>query len=183
MTYECFFCEPIGMVQRCLRRFTSLEKECSISGYGYHNAWVPIDRIEEHEEKNVSGDLWPHDDQRWPKKCVCGYAFEEVDYWQVFYTEIYKSQKDGHEYLLRFMPTGAMWYADWMSSKGPDGHCLCVQTPVGTWMVDGPASDGKRWTRTGTPPNVTVTPSIGLGLTGGKWQYHGWLRDGKLVDA
>ena len=82
-------------------------------------------------------------------------------------------------------PVGAMWDADWFAgetgshglnySRNPDGIVLCVRCPGGDWMVDGPSSSNGSWSRTGTVPNVTVTPSI-LQPT-----YHGWLRNGELV--
>jgi hypothetical protein len=76
----------------------------------------------------------------------------------------------------------AWWYSD--KHKGPDGKCLVVRTPGGDWIVDAKAIDGNGWTRTGTPPKVTANPSIGIGHEEGKpWTYHGWLRDGHLVEC
>ena len=44
-----------------------------------------------------------------------------------------------------------------------------------------------QWTRTGTPPKVTVTPSIGQGGQGpdggAPWSYHAFARDGFLEDV
>ena len=39
--------------------------------------------------------------------------------------------------------------------------------------------------RTGTPPLLTVSPSIGREHTDGTpgWRYHGFLREGDLSDA
>ena len=84
-----------------------------------------------------------------------------------------------------------MWYADWMGQNyiGPDGHALVVRTPSGDWAVDGPSSGGGKWTRTGTVPNITVTPSIVMGPHKDaegkilKPGYHGWLRDGALHEV
>jgi hypothetical protein len=45
------------------------------------------------------------------------------------------------------------------------------------WTIDGLASSGGRWTRTGEAPNFTVTPSI---LTP---KYHGYLTAGVLTDS
>jgi hypothetical protein len=86
-------------------------------------------------------------------------------------------------------PPGAMWNAHWFREcrhesglyydRNPDGIVLCVRTPGGDWIVDGPSFRDKKesgsWTRTGTIPNVTVTPSIL------QPNYHGWLRNGQLV--
>jgi hypothetical protein len=68
----------------------------------------------------------------------------------------------------------------------PDGLTVVVITPDGPWIVDGPSYDGSAhhacpWTRTGDPrqpATLSVTPSINF-----PGRYHGWLRDGHLVDA
>ncbi len=85
---------------------------------------------------------------------------------------------------LRGAPAGAMWLAPWYSEWGSQfwkerggGPHLIVKTPGGEWDVDSEASNGPGWQRSGEPPNVTATPSILCN------QYHGWLREGKLVDA
>lgn len=97
---------------------------------------------------------------------------------------IYRRVGTGQTFVLGQAPVGAMYYADWLSGRGPDGHCLIVITPYGPWNVDGGyqlPSPG-HWTRTGAPPNVTATPSIGQGRRDdGSWTYHAWLRDGVLV--
>lgn len=84
-------------------------------------------------------------------------------------------------------PIGAMWDADWFAGlkhdsglrfdRNPDGIVLCVRAPGGDWLVDGPSSGGGSWSRTGTIPNVTATPSIL------QPSYHGWLREGCLVEV
>lgn len=78
---------------------------------------------------------------------------------------------------------GAMWLED--------GELVC-KIPGGSagseWQVDrgrlmnaDPERAGKKrlpeWTRTGEPPNITVSPSINyMGF------YHGWLCEGVLSD-
>jgi hypothetical protein len=88
-------------------------------------------------------------------------------------------------------PVGAMWNCDWYRGehhengtaydRHPDGLVLCVNTPGGHWLIDGPSfSNGRevgKWERTGVAPNITVTPSIL------QPRYHGWLRDGQLVEC
>lgn len=88
-------------------------------------------------------------------------------------------------------PVGAMWDCDWYRGakhengtqydRNPDGLILAVRTPGGDWVIDGPSfSDRKEtgmWTRSGTAPNITATPSILMP------KYHGWLRDGYLVEV
>lgn len=112
--------------------------------------------------------------------------------WQHFGQEIYRRADTGEETTLLEASPGAMYYADWMLYKGsekpgdlfcgPDGHCLVLLVPGGQWMVDGPASNGPKgkpgWTRSGTPPDVTASPSIGIGER--CEIYHGWLRNGIL---
>jgi hypothetical protein len=74
-----------------------------------------------------------------------------------------------------------MYDAHWWPVKGPDGIALAVILPPGghteTWHPDTGAKDGPPWTRTGTIPRVTCTPSI---LTN---KYHGFLTDGFLVEC
>lgn len=63
---------------------------------------------------------------------------------------------------------------------GPDGRSLVVTLPsLEYWYIDGTASNGGGWTRTGSVEDGTlnVTPSI---LTP---KYHGFLRDGYLVEV
>lgn len=63
---------------------------------------------------------------------------------------------------------------------GNERHLL-VATPRGTWCTGCPAtSDGTYWTIEGDAPNVTAHPSIRCGANP---EYHGWLRNGVLVDA
>lgn len=71
---------------------------------------------------------------------------------------------------------GAMYDATrWTpgSWRGPDGRCWAVVLPpagmADFWLIDGEASSGGRWTRTGEAPDLSVTPSI---LTP---SYHGFL--------
>lgn len=65
------------------------------------------------------------------------------------------------------LPVGAM-YIDW-------DDLLCVKLPGGPeWIID---RHDRKWTRTGEPPNVTVTPSINH-----QGVYHGWLTNGALTD-
>ena len=89
-------------------------------------------------------------------------------------------------------PVGAMWNADWLHGcrfgwdraldRNADGLVLQVRTPGGDWLIDGPALRdgvpyGDGWTRTGTAPDITATPSIVLG------RYHGWLKAGWLEEC
>lgn len=72
---------------------------------------------------------------------------------------------------------GAMWFM-----RGD----LHVRLPNGyDWNVDGPTADGDGWTRAGEPPNVTAKPSIGMPWPPEEHEdyYHGWLRDGQLIET
>jgi hypothetical protein len=109
---------------------------------------------------------------------MCPYLFEDGDEWQVFQELLYVCKVTGEEMTLRKARIGAMWDASWYLEKGPDGLSLVVRLPDGhDWHVDGPASNGGGWTRTGDAPRITVRPSI---LTP---KYHGWLTDGQLVEC
>ncbi|NIR31668.1 MAG: hypothetical protein GWN84_20620 [Gammaproteobacteria bacterium] len=182
---QCFMLDPTDQQVVHLRRYAGRREpgaRCPSSSTGYHNAMVEIDRGPWADE--AIADSHPHDDPRWPKTCACGYVFADTDHWQRFVQRLYRRSDTGGLETLHRPPPGAMWYADWTSMRGPDGRCLFVQTPAGPWSPDQPSSDGRPWTRTGTPPNVTATPSIGLvNPDGTGWAYHGWLRDGQLVEC
>lgn len=209
---RCFMLEETGRVNRYLRRFTfHKDAPCeSAEGESGHDAWGELDQVEDpahglgFEEKRelareadenenlellrkvVRGDLWPHDDGRWPDTCeLCGYPFGPDDEWQLHQKDVWEPANpdrapDGlEETELRNAPPGAMWDAYWMEGEGPDGLYLVVKTPDGfEWQIDGAASNAQGqpgWERQGEPPRVTVRPSIG---TPG---YHGFLIDGEFT--
>jgi hypothetical protein len=98
-------------------------------------------------------------------------------------------------------PPGAMWWQNLTGTVEPGGRLffrgdhLSVMTPGGVWVIDGRAAncdrpedmDHRCWVRRGRPPAITVdkngnTCSAGAGsISCGAW--HGFLRDGRLVDA
>lgn len=187
---ECFWLEPTPFAESSLRRYEKhvtypMDKPtCPNNRMRFHDTTVVLPQIDfPLDETNGWGrDDVPHDDPRWPKVCdVCGYAFKDEDHWQHNVTRLYSGAPDGKLYTLRNCPPGAMYDASWYPTKGPDGINLIVALPPGGgddwWHVDGPASNGPGWTRTGKPPKVTATPSIQTS----KW--HGWLRDGFLEPA
>ena len=183
----CFFLDRLPKIRRRLRRFT-MNRDCPVQSpdkVSCCNASAPLDEIG-YTNEIIEWFDWTHLDERWPKQCAaCGYVFVADDNWQVASDFIYRRTDTGEELVWRDAPAGAMIDCHWMRPhwRGPDGLCLMVKLPNGCeWIVDGPAAsqDDKSkagWTRTGTPPNVTATPSI-LAR-----DYHGFLRDGVLVDA
>lgn len=184
---QCFMIAPNGRAKLSLRRFTfSASGVCPASEYHLgHDVSVPFgygDVLQNDDgtyELLDQENLKPNtDDPRWPTVCSCGYEFKYTDTWQLLWHAVYVDSA-GTEYQIGNLPPGAMFIADWLPDtwRGDDGLCLCLQTPGGQWVIDQPDKHGGRWTRTGTPPNVTATPSIIAN------DYHGWLRDGVLVDA
>lgn len=196
---RCFMLEPTARVARWLRRYLSAslpEVRLCTGPMGTHNAMTRIEdgQVIENSDgprRSISTDPmeWPHDDPRWPTRCEhCGYEFHENETRQLFYVRIYRTPEGQDVTIhgspltgLMAAPPGSMFFADWYEDagwKGPDGKSLCVMTPGGIWPVDGPSSNGGGWTRTGTPPNTTANPSIVIAD-----RYHGWLRDGVLVEC
>lgn len=188
-TINCFLLEPVEEAEAFLRRYRRNEESPCPTRFGYHNVSVSIGRHPwqpPEPDLNGYGGEVSHDDHRWPKTCPCGYVFKPEDHWQVNIRRLHRRSDNGELVTIDQAPAGAMWYADWYSDmKGPDGRTLVVRTPAGDWIVDGPASNSKKpWTRTGIPPKVTAHPSIGMGSDAkGRWTYHGWLRDGVLVEC
>lgn len=133
-------------------------------------------------------------DRRWPKACSsCGEPFKRGDTRQVNQAEVYVRSDDGEEVAFRGYGDRSMagalyhawWREGWISKDaqgnergytGPDGICLVAVCPNGmAWEVDGPATGGGGWTRTGDPrkpETLSVTPSIVAG------DYHGYLQAG-----
>lgn len=175
--------------------------------YSYHQAAVRIeDGPASKTEDGHFGSPNPSEydgDQRWPMKCAgCSYFFGPADHWQVLTRVIYRAE-DGREMTLEDAEPGAMWDAFWLPWKGHDGRALNVQLPNGrTWQIDSQASNCTRrgedhdcWCRHGEPPNLTVdknpepgrsTCEAGAGSIAsgeGENHWHGFLRNGELVDA
>lgn len=167
-----------------LRRYCNNEKEKCPGPYRYHNAEIVLGDVPfPHDGTNGFGrDNQPHDDPRWPYKCdYCPYVFTDEDAWQHNMNRLYQGAPDGKLYTNRNMPPGAMYDADWLPVKGPDGIALAVVLPpVGgddVWHPDGKSSSGGSWTRTGKIPDVTCSPSVLAP------NYHGYLRAGWLEEV
>jgi hypothetical protein len=190
----CFWVEPNGKAERTLRRYSLIDGEGTCprepGEYSCHNASVPIGVAgmvwsagDEYSDKYVSAldvSLYAGD-PRWPTHCGCGYEFLDDDPWQVNQEPIYESA-DGrtawtspaHE---RQPTPGAMFDTFWRTGlRKEDGLAISVVCPNGAvWCIDAKASSGGYWSRTGTAPNITVTPSIVAG------DYHGFLQAGVLT--
>jgi hypothetical protein len=191
---QCFVLEPTDQAEVFLRRYEGAADGtplCPVTEpvrYGYHNAHLTIGRTAVPDASKWGGPVRPelaHDDPRWPTHCSCGHPFTPGDIRQHQWEILLRRSDNGELVTLDRAPVGAMWFADWYAFKGPDGRCLVVRTPAGDWIVDSPSSNSRTpWTRTGTPPFVTATPSILFDPErNGGCGYHGWLRDGKLLPA
>lgn len=189
MDVPCFLLEPTNRYQRFARRYSfenSAAPKCPL--FSWHSVVVPlgIDVIEDHNQAIVYCDgaipVAMLDGVHFPERCQCGYVFAQEDHRQVGHHVIMRDAASGLELPLRDAPAGAMWHAPWMlgfhehnRANDPKGS-LIVRLPNRIdWNVDGPASNGPGWTRTGVPPHVTAEPSILAG------DYHGFLRAGVLV--
>jgi hypothetical protein len=198
---RCFWLEPTDLVELSLRRYRGSDLDpCATSGFGYHNADAIVERAsiaqlaargwpvgeEGRPVHTADNDVIPHADPRWPRSCSCGYRFADDDHWQCNPDVLFKRGDTGELVTLAGAPAGAMWNAEWMGDgcKGPDGIALCVRTPGGEWLVDGPSYQDSKiqhergWTRSGAIPDITANPSI---LIPGK--YHGFLRGGWLEEC
>lgn len=205
MSWPCFMVyDDTGMEARWLVRHAV--GDCPGPYKTYHHGSVRIENGRFTKAHQIEGtDKFYHgspsvasfsDDSRWPTVCnYCSYVFSDGDVSPMPYlrdsikrvwTEVIYRRPGNpatYYYSQRSLPPGAMYDAPWhrpFGHIGPDGLSLTVQLPPGYlsfWCIDGNATDGGKWTRTGTPPDVTASPSI---LTG---DYHGFLQNGVLTDC
>ena len=189
---RCFLMEATDLYSRYLRRYANGPHPCPGPRLRYHDATrlvgtdLPLE-LSQNKESDYQTEFLPAGDPRWPTRCAaCGYEFQPLDPRQWQTVRLYRSPVSGARLSLADAPTGALWFADWFGKSrrwvGPDGRCLCVQTPGGPWCVDAPESGGRGkstggWQRVGVPPVTSAHPSV---LIGG---WHGWLREGRLVTA
>ncbi len=126
-------------------------------------------------------ELVSEDDPRWPPACDrCGVPLGESCTRQLWADPLWSGAPDGLLRIIREFPEGAMWDADWLHGYrghvNADGLSLAVICPGGgEWHIDGPSSNGGGWARIGTPPAITVTPSIQTA------NYHGHLTAGVFI--
>lgn len=184
MAWRCFLVEESGDVVLSLRRFAWRDKrgECSQRpGMGHHVSVVvgraPARYTVGDEDRrfytSIDIDPWLID-YRWPARCVCGYEFSDGDMMMIDQDPIFRGADD-QEYTQTSLPIGGIYEISWGRPHwvGWDGKCFQIKLPPGrtydVWMIDGPASNGGFWKREGSPPDISVTPSIATG------QYHGFL--------
>lgn len=193
---RCFWIEPAPLAQQSLRRFTFSDKRrCPANPHGWGCdasvviedvevplVWLDTDRAGEHRIGGKGRIPEPDEiraEPRWPTKCErCGYMFKPSDHWQHMLRQY--STDGASKWTLHWQdmpPAGAMWHSWWLDDihPGPDGRSITVMTPGGEWNIDGfeSRSHTRPWTRTGSPPDLVVTPSINI-----EGSYHGWLGNG-----
>ena len=209
MTVKCFLIELEGSMRLSLRRYRTAIEKCKATGWDYHNAERPFMVVPLVVGRSSYGERYdydhsavqepPHDDQRWPTHCTCGFEFGKDDPWQVFSKVLYVRKDTGLVATLEEMPVGAMVVAGWDYQRGYDGRSIHVKLPSGNyWCIDGRCSNCTRpddkehrcWIRHGEPPELTVdkncepgqtTCSAGAGSIDDNGRYHGFLRNGYLT--
>jgi hypothetical protein len=180
MPWPCFLVRATDRQRRWLRRYST--NKCPLPNM-YHDA-----RLESGVEPASTRSQLVTDrekaDMPWPSKCPCGYEFTAEDEWQHFTDRLYTNNQ-GQEWALRELPPGAILEAPWLDPKplectgtyiGPHLLVVLPGSPVNIWNVTGNSSSGGGWCVNGTPPLLTVTPSI---LTP---RYHGFLTSGVLTN-
>lgn len=83
---------------------------------------------------------------------------------------------------------GDMWRDPVMDIDGLEAWGIVLPNNTVWYTTVEASGGGGRWTVTGDPPNITVTPSIwdktpGRDSAGQAREWHGWIRDGALVPA
>ncbi len=94
-------------------------------------------------------------------------------------------KKIGDDGKLRYFSHGYQLSTEYVQERMSSRLPLMVKVPGlegrGIWFLLDSALTGedRGWTVTGTPPNISVSPSIKLGTDGHLW--HGWLQNGILT--
>lgn len=205
----CFMVTACEEQEAWLRVYVSGQRfgHCDVAEGGYHNALVHIGRIPlRYAEDGRSIESTPlvdySLDPRWPEVCACGHEFhQDTATWQILGRQLWEADGGERRILdpvgadtgrVPVWGPGAMFDAFWLPEPG--SFCttrLSVVLPNalgerGTiWHIGLPSSRSKaHWTVTGTPPRVSVTPSIWDNAgEGPPHEFHGFLTDGKLVSV
>lgn len=202
MGVKCYYLSFSDRVARFLSRY-SRTGEGFTCETGWHQVMVriedgPLVFDDQGDRRTLVGEAAPLGDVRWPTHCECGYEFLPDDVFQLFTDIIYIRSDNNEEIVFRDAGPGAMWDAWWYSFKGPDGLSLVVKCPDNReWTIDGQCNNCTKpedfmqlnhhcWTRTGTPPNITVGKDYGptCSAGGGSIQtagYHGHLLKGEFT--
>lgn len=190
-SYRCFLLIPTEQVVISLRRFAFPRDgapRCGLDLPRYPDAEKFVREVHDIEAEigrelgTLEGDLdgdstgkgVAADDPRWPTSCPCGYVFTSTDGRQEWRTRLYRRSDNDELTTISKAPVGALY--DSGTFRGVPGYdrngpgSLVCKTPAGEWLIDGPANNGPGWTRVGEPPDIVVTPSIGIGN-----RMHGWL--------
>ena len=90
----------------------------------------------------------------------------------------------GHPAALTDDP-GAMWREPDWDVDGREGWAIVLPNHAGLFYTTmrAPDAEGKRilWDVTGTPPRITVSPSINAGDNPGVGNWHGHINDGVMT--
>jgi hypothetical protein len=187
-----FIATADGTCRLSLRRFRFAETH-EPPGAHRHDATIVIDEAaattrEPSGCRELRGDRVPHDDPRWPDRCACGEVFTAQDEWQCPEADWYEGTGGrfcwgiGHWDGL----PGAMIRAPWRDYEGRPPAWTVFLPNRSHWNTnDRPAAAGNMlgsyWDVTGDAPRITVSPSIDDRDPSRPW--HGWIRDGYLVNA
>jgi len=150
-----FWLELTEFARVTARRFSTVPCP-KREGGGCDARLVLADRTKE-ELGSFPGDP---DDPRLAECHHCGEVFDGT--WVVGHDPLYLGE-GGAEMVLSEAGPGATWDAGWMPDeyRGEDGVALCVRLPNGIdWMIDGPATGGGRWTRSGDPRKKSRSASL-----------------------
>ncbi len=185
--------EPTGRCRVTLRRYE--RSRTGTTNEHWHDATVVLSDDEPCTPRREDGTRparrrsLPRDDPRWPQACDgCGARFAPDDEWQVNELDWYEGTGGRWCWGVGWwdVPAGAIFRSPWRDQDGleawmvalPNGRTWCTLERA---SVPGSLTLGPRWQVTGEPPAITVHPSINDQSPTRPW--HGWIRDGKLVDA
>lgn len=198
--YACHLIDEVGTFALVLRRYRPTKPSADgerinacPAGHWYCNARTGVLETLERDDPRlvwserggvVHGDVWPHDDPRWPTVCAhCGGAFTDDDEWQARPEAWYCVRGTDELVTLDTARPGAMRLDDrveywpdasveYLRDHASQRGLIFVKLPDGVWWSPDRACTGSRsgWTVTGEAPLISVTPSI---LHHGS--YHGWL--------